>query len=181
LGVFLLSLGSWFGTETGYMSGWGAYYLGMNFPLRFVLFGGVLIGLSLLFKRYAHFRDFAHSTYVMGLLYLFIALWILSIFGNYGDLNSWYNVKQYELLHWGVLFAFIAIIAIVYGLKHDDATSRGFGITFLFINLYTKYFEFFWNGMHKAIFFILLAASFWWIGRHAEKLWNLEFLPANHK
>jgi hypothetical protein len=65
--------------------------------------GGVLIGLSLLFKRYAHFRDFAHSTYVMGLLYLFIALWILSIFGNYGDLNSWYNVKQYELLHWGVL------------------------------------------------------------------------------
>lgn len=174
----LLSLGSWFGTETGYMSGWGAYYLGMNFPLRFVFFGGALIGLSLMFKRYAHFRDLAHSTYVMGLLYLFIALWILSIFGNYGDLNSWYNVKQYELLHWGVLFAFIAIIAIVYGLKHDDATSRGFGVTFLFINLYTKYFEFFWNGMHKAIFFILLAASFWWIGRHAEKLWNLEFLPA---
>ncbi|MEG0197722.1 MAG: DUF2157 domain-containing protein, partial [Acinetobacter sp.] len=23
---------------------------------------------------------------------------------------------------------------------------------------------------------ILLAVSFWWIGRHAEKLWNLEFL-----
>lgn len=175
----LLSLGSWFGTETGYMSGWGAYYLGMNYPLRFVLFGGALIGLSLLFKRHARFSDFAHCTYVMGLLYLFIALWILSIFGNYGDMNSWYNVKQYELLHWGILFAFVAIIAIVYGLKHDDATSRGFGITFLFLNLYTKYFEFFWNGMHKAIFFILLAVSFWWIGRHAEKLWNLEFLSSS--
>jgi hypothetical protein len=172
----LLSLGSWFGTETGYMSGWGAYYLGMNYPLRFVLFGGVLIGLSLLFKRHIRFSNFSHSTYVIGLLYLFIALWILSIFGNYGDLSSWYYVKQYELLHWGILFAFIAIIAIVYGLKHDDATSRGFGITFLFLNLYTKYFEFFWNGTHKAIFFILLAVSFWWIGRHAEKLWNLEFL-----
>lgn len=174
----LLSLGSWFGAETGYMSGWGAYYLGMNFPLRFVLFGGVLIGVSLLFKRHTRFSDFAHSTYVMGLLYLFIAIWILSIFGNYGDLNSWYNVKQYELLHWGILFAFVAIIAIIYGLKHDDATSRGFGITFLFLNLYTKYFEFFWVGMHKAIFFIILAASFWWIGRHAEKLWNLEFLSS---
>ncbi|WHP06444.1 MULTISPECIES: DUF2157 domain-containing protein [Acinetobacter] len=177
----LLSLGSWFGAETGYMSGWGAYYLGMNYPLRFVLFGGVLIGLSWLFKRHVRFLDFAHSTYVMGLLYLFIALWILSIFGNYGDLNSWYNVKQYELLHWGILFAFVAIIAIVYGLKHDDATSRGFGITFLFLNLYTKYFEFFWNGMHKAIFFILLAVSFWWIGQHAEKLWNLEFLTHETK
>lgn len=177
----LLSFGSWFGAETGYMSGWGAYYLGMNYPLRFILFGGALVGLSLLFKRHARFSDFAHSTYVMGLLYLFIALWILSIFGNYGDLNSWYNVKQYELLHWGILFAFVAIIAIVYGLKHDDATSRGFGITFLFLNLYTKYFEFFWNGMHKAIFFILLAVSFWWIGRHAEKLWNLEFLSSSPK
>ncbi len=35
----LASLGGWMGTETGYMSGWGAYYLGMNYPLRFVLFG----------------------------------------------------------------------------------------------------------------------------------------------
>ncbi|ABY72908.1 hypothetical protein BTU51_1118 [Rickettsia rickettsii] len=24
------------------MSGWGAYYLGMNYPLRFILFGGIL-------------------------------------------------------------------------------------------------------------------------------------------
>ncbi|BCA56811.1 hypothetical protein W02_39510 [Nitrospira sp. KM1] len=30
----LLALGSWMGAETGYMSGWGAYYLGMNYPLR---------------------------------------------------------------------------------------------------------------------------------------------------
>ena len=106
----LLSLGSWFGAETGYMSGWGAYYLGMNFPLRFVMFGIVLIGLSLLFKRYTYFKNFAHSTYVMGLLYLFIALWILSIFGNYGDLNSWYSVKQYELLHWGILFILLRLL-----------------------------------------------------------------------
>jgi hypothetical protein len=84
----LLSLGSWFGTETGYMSGWGAYYLGMNYPLRFVLFGGALIGLSLLFKRHIRFSDFSHSTYVIGLLYLFIALWILSIFGNYGVIHQ---------------------------------------------------------------------------------------------
>ena len=172
----LLSLGSWFGAETGYISGWGAYYLGMNFPMRFVLFGLVLTGVSFWFRQVRHLENFSHSTYVFGLLYLFISLWILSIFGNYGDLYSWRSASQIELLHWGLLFALAAIAAITYGLKCDDYTSRAFGITFLFINLYTKYFEFFWNSTHKAIFFLILAASFWLVGTHAEKIWNLEFL-----
>ena len=38
----LVSLGSWFGTETGYQTKWSYYFLGMNYPLRFVLFGFVL-------------------------------------------------------------------------------------------------------------------------------------------
>ena len=172
----ILSLGSWLGAESGYVSGWGAYWLGMNYPLRFVLFGVVLTGASFGFRGIRRLAEFQHSTYVLGLLYLFIALWILSIFGNYGDMHSWYETGQIELLHWGLLFALAAVAAIVHGLKHDDYTSRAFGITFLFINLYTKYFEFFWEGMHKAIFFLLTAVSFWLIGSHAEKIWNLEFL-----
>ena len=172
----LISLGSWFGTETGYVSGRGAYFLGMNYPLRFVLFGGILVGASFLLKNNSKLSDFHKPTYIMGLLYLFIALWILSIFGNYGDMNSWYDVKQIELFHWGLIFGLAAVGAIYYGLKQDDYTSRSFGITFLFINLYTKYFEYFWNGTHKAIFFIILAVSFWFFGQRAEKIWNLEFL-----
>ena len=173
----ILSLGSWFGTETGYVSGWGAYYLGMNYPLRFVLFGLALVGASFLFRHVRFLHDFRHSTYVLGLLYLFIALWILSIFGNY-DPETWLRARQIELLHWGLLFAAAAIAVIIYGLISDDYTSRAFGITFLLINLYTKYFEFFWNATHKAIFFLIMAASFWLIGSRAEKIWNLEFLKS---
>jgi hypothetical protein len=172
----ILSLGFWFGVETGYASGWGVYYLGMNYPLRFVLFGAVLIGVSLGFGHVRALVEFRHSIYVLGLLYLFVALWILSIFGNYGDIQKWHGARQIELLHWGLLFALAAIAAIVHGLKNDDYTSRAFGITFLFINLYTRYFEFFWDATHKAIFFMILAVSFWLIGSHAEKIWNLEFL-----
>lgn len=172
----LISLGSWFGTETGYMSGWGAYFLGMNYPLRFILFGGLLVGASFFLRSNSKLSDFHKPTYIMGLLYLFIALWILSIFGNYGDMRSWYDVKQIELFHWGLLFGLVAVGAIYYGLKQDDYTSRSFGITFLFINLYTKYFEYFWEATHKAIFFLILAVSFWFIGQRAEKIWNLEFL-----
>jgi hypothetical protein len=171
----IISIGAWFGTETGYVSGWGAYYLGMNYPLRFVLFGCLLLGLSLMLKKDSRFSPFFRPTYIFGLLYLFIALWILSIFGNYGDMNEWYRVKQVELFHWSILFGLSAIAAIVYGLRYDDSTARGFGITFLFINLYTRYFEYFWDSLHKAIFFILLAVSFWIIGTRAEKIWSLDF------
>lgn len=172
----VLSLGSWFGTETGYVSGWGAYFLGMNYPLRFVLFGIALLGLSYLFKESKRLTEFFKSTYVLGFLYLFIALWILSIFGNYGDMDSWYRAKQIELFHWGLIFGLVAIGSIIYGLKYDDSIARGFGITFLFINLYTRYFEYFWKATHKAIFFTILAVSFWLLGTKAEKIWNLEFI-----
>lgn len=177
----ILSFGSWFGTETGYVSGWGAYFLGMNYPLRFVLFGGILVAASFFLKSNPRFSDFFKSTYIMGLLYLFIALWLLSIFGNYGDMTSWYDVKQIELFHWGLIFGLVAVGTIIYGLKHDDYTSRSFGITFLFINLYTKYFEYFWDTTHKAVFFLIMAVSFWLLGRKAESIWNLEFFKNNNE
>ena len=169
----LVSLGGWMGTETGYMSGWGAYYLGMNYPLRFVLFGGLLTGAALALETHPVVKRFYHTTLTMGLLYLFIALWILSIFGNYGDMVQWERAKQIELFHWSLLFAMIACGAIYHGLKYDNGITKGFGLTFLFINLYTRYFEFFWNSMHKAIFFAVLGISCWYIGSKAETIWNL--------
>ncbi len=169
----LLSLGSWMGTETGYMSGWGAYYLGMNYPLRFVLFGALLTGAALAFEQHPIGARFHRSTLVMGLLYLFIALWIMSIFGNYGDLHTWERVRQIELFHWSILFGAVAGWAIYHGSRHDNDTTKGFGLTFLGINLYTRFFELFWNGLHKAVFFGLLAASFWYIGNKAETIWQL--------
>lgn len=170
---FLLSLGAWLGAETGYMSGWGAYYLGMNYPVRFALFGGVLTGAALALENVHFIRSLFKTTLVMGLLYLFIALWIMSIFGNYGDMHAWEKAKQIELFHWSILFAAVACAAIWHGLRHDSGVTKGFGLTFLFINLYTRYFEFFWNATHKAVFFAILAVSFWAIGRKAEKIWNL--------
>lgn len=169
----LASLGGWMGTETGYMSGWGAYYLGMNYPLRFVLFGGLLSAGALALETHSIGQRFFRSTLVMGLLYLFIALWIMSIFGNYGDMHSWERVKQIVLFHWSILFGAVAGWAIYHGLRYDNDITKGFGLTFLGINLYTRFFELFWNNLHKAVFFALLGASFWYIGSKAEMIWNL--------
>ena len=170
----LISLGSWFGAETGYASGWGAYYLGMNYPLRFVLFGLVLIVFGkLVFSSWPARQAFLRPTRAMGLLYLFIALWILSIFGNYGDYDSWEAIKQIGLLHWSLLFGIAALTAIYHGIQYEDQMTKGFGLTFIFINLYTRFFEFFWDGTHKALFFAILGLSFWLLGSKAEKIWQL--------
>lgn len=172
--VFALGcLGGWLGAVTGYVSGWGAYYMGMNYPLRFVVFGAGLTGLGYGLIGSERFQVLECTTRVMGFLYLFIALWIMSIFGNYGDMDNWYEAPKYELFHWVFIFGAVAIGAIYIGLRRDDRLARGFGTTFLFINLYTRFFEYFWAPMHKAIFFSFLAASFWLIGSKAERIWNM--------
>jgi len=126
------------------------------------------------FKQWRNRSDFLSLTRAIGLLYLFVALWIMSIFGNYGDAESWQRAKQIELFHWSILFAAASIASIYHGIKHDDGMTRGFGITFIFINLYTRFFEYFWEGTHKAIFFSILAISFWYLGSRAEKIWHLD-------
>jgi len=170
----LVSLGSWFGTETGYQTHWADYFLGMNYPLRFVLFGIVLVAACYILRKRKWFALFDDLTYVVGLLYLFISLWLLSIFGNYGNIDNWWQIKQISLFYWGIISAAVAAGFLFYGLKSKDDIAREFGITFLIIFIYTKYFEYFWEHTNKTLFFAILAASFWIIGRKAEKIWNLK-------
>jgi len=172
----LLALGAWFGTETGYLSKWNWYFLGLNYPLRFVCFGAMLSLASLLLRKKQQLAYFFDITYFAGLLYLFTSLLLLSVFGNYGTLEEWYPVSQFSLFYWGIISAIVCVLAIAIGLKKDDAMLREFGIIFLFINLYTRYFEYFWDSWHKAVFFTVLGISFVLIGRKAEKIWNGEFM-----
>ncbi|MHA4896907.1 DUF2157 domain-containing protein [Pedobacter sp. PWIIR3] len=172
----LLSLGAWFGTETGYLSRWNWYFIGMNYPLRFVLFGLVTTAASFLIRKIEKMEIFFQVNYIAGMVYLFVSLWMLSVFGNFGTLEEWYGVRQLSLFYWGIISAAVSILSIFIGLKYRDDIAREFGITFLFLNLYTRYFEYFWDNWNKALFFSVLAVSFWFIGRRAEKIWNLEFL-----
>ena len=172
----LVSLGSWFGTETGYQTDWSHYFLGMNYPFRFVAFGFLLVASSFALVRVKKLIEFRDLTYIIGLLYLFVSLWLLSIFGNFATLEDWMKVKQIELIYWGIISVLVAILVTVYGLRKKDFIAREFGITFLLINLYSRYFEYLWDITDKTIFFAVLALSFWLIGRKAEKIWNVDFV-----
>jgi len=164
----LLCIGGWVGASTGYWG--GGYFLGMNYPLRFVALGALTLLLSYTFHWNTNRAEFYGPTKVIGLLWLFISLWILSIWGNETD---WGNASDLDQLYWSVCFAVASILAIYFSLRVDDGTLRGFGLTFLFINLYTRFFEYFWDDMHKALFFAILAATLYLIASKAEQIWSL--------
>ena len=168
----MVSLGSWFGTETGYQTRWSDYFLGLNYPLRFVLFSVVLVSSCYVLKKQKWFARFWELTYVIGLLYLFMSLWLLSIFGNSGDIDKWWHIRQISFFYWGIIAGIVASGFLLFGLKTKDTIAREFGITFLLVFIYTKYFEYFWDNTNKTVFFGILGLSFWLIGRKAERIWN---------
>lgn len=169
----LISLGVWFAAETAYHSDWGFRFWGMNYPLRFTIFGTILTAFAIgLQQRIKVLSPFQPLTYTIGLSYLMIALWVLSIFGNYSDLDKWASVKQWHIFYWGLMAIVVSLGFAWYGLKRKDNIAREFGIVFLILNLYTRFFEYLWDNINRAVFFLVLAASFWFVGRWAERIWR---------
>lgn len=136
----------WFGGQTGYVSGWGMYWLGMNYPLRFLIAGAVCVGIGAahtmsptpLLKRFAHFnRVYFH----FGLLIMNLSLWFFSLFGYYEGRITWENNDAQRLLFTALWFA-CSGGATWYGLRRDNGIFRSHGLVFLIINCYTVYFQF---------------------------------------
>lgn len=175
----LISLAGWFGTETAYQTDWANYFMGMNYPLRFLFFGVLLFVVFQFLKYVKSFETFYNVSSSIALLYLFCSLWLLSIFGNYGDIDSWYSSDASEHIIWMIILALVAGGFLFHGLKYANDKHREFGIFFLIINIYSRYFEFFWESTHKTVFFAVLAVSFWLIGKRAERFWLKKTNP-NH-
>lgn len=169
----LVALGIWFATETAYHSQWGFKFWGMNYPLRFTIFGLLLTGFSYYLQpKIKILSPFKSTSYVIGLLYTMIALWLLSIFGNYSDFDKWTQVRQYEIFYWGLLGIVLSLGLALYGMKVKDHVSRDIGFVFFVINLYTRFVEYLWDNINRTIFFLILAVSFWVVGRWAERIWK---------
>ncbi len=82
---------TWFGGMTGYVSGWGAYWFGMNYPMRFLL-AGILIALIGVLHRQAEsgwlrqYRNFFKVWLSSGVFFANMALWLMSLFGNFSTI-----------------------------------------------------------------------------------------------
>jgi len=174
LWVFMLgAFGVWFATETAIRSDWGWKFWGMNYPLRFTIFGVLLTLVAVFIQPKIHsLREFQNTSVVVGLFYSMLALWILSIFGNYSDFDAWTLVRQYEIFYWGLLAIIISLGLAIYGLKTKDPVIRDIGFVFFLINLYTRFVEYLWDNVNRTVFFLLLAVSFWVVGIWSERIWR---------
>ena len=144
-------------------------FLSMNYPLRYTVLGGIILIAALL---QGHIKALAFTkgvTYVTGLILLFTGLWAVSIFGNYNTLAEWEKIRQIHVLAYSIVFGLAAVASFYLGIRYKDSIARDFGMLFLLINLYTRYFEFFWDAMNKGIFFLILAITFGFVGWWLDK------------
>ncbi|SFM07903.1 DUF2157 domain-containing protein [Halanaerobium salsuginis] len=164
-----------FGAKTGYVSGWGLYFLGLSYPMRFVVISPLVALLGYLHTRtdFSIPESFVQTYYAFGLLFLNLSLWILSIIGYHGNLFKWgYTNDNWELLFFSLLWAAADIIIFLIGTRFKQKIFVRYAITFLILNLYTRYFEYFWDKMYKSLFFIILGLISVSIGLYLEKKLN---------
>lgn len=135
----------WFGGATGYDAAWSAYWFGMNYPLRF-LGAAVFIGLAgLAHLRAEHgplaaYRGFA-KVWISAALFLGeMALWLLSLFGNYGGMDDWHLATGAELTAFNLVWLVLNPALAYAGIRRGPPMLTGYGATFFVIQLYTLFF-----------------------------------------
>lgn len=145
-----------FGGQTGYVSGWGVYWLKMDYPTRFVVAGLVALAVSwahgrwLRGRRQGFSRVYAH----FGLLVIHLALWFFALFGFLdGFANYHWAGHEGQRLAFSALWALVCVASLLGGAKYRLKAVRGYGLTFLIIDVYTFYFQ----------FVVAHSADFWFV------------------
>ncbi len=95
----------------------------------------------------------------LALIYLNLSLLILTI--------EWHSTLRPTKI-WIAVWALAAILQIVAGARLHNSLFVSFGVTALFINIYTRYFENFWNQMHSGVFLLLGGGSLFAAGLLCE-------------
>lgn len=169
----LLAFASWFCT----FSTWQSHdnlFLGMNYPVRFAALGLFVLLLSGLQKRVTLLQYLQRITYIAGMVLLFVSMWGVSIFGNFNSFFGWQQVRQVHVLVYSILFAAVSAASFYLGFRYKDDLAKDFGVLFLLVNLYTRYFEYFWDALNKGLFFLILAITFggigWWLQRRRKQV-----------
>ncbi len=160
----LLAFGQWYGIMIAYTR--GNYYIGISSPIHFLVLGLFLFILAQtdIFSHYPmhHFRT---TIMVTGIIYANMALWMFSTVG--------YHIKhqqrserlldglssQLQLMGWSMIWLTSSISLGIYGVWSSRASARRLAVVFGILNVYTKFFEYFWHPETEVFFFIVLASS----------------------
>lgn len=136
---------TWFGGVTGYASGWGMYWFGMNYPLRFLIAGLLMAGMALVHRRAEQDRLQAYEGFFKvwlsaGIFFSEMALWLMSLFGNFGSIFERYLETPGELMFFNIIWLGFNATLLALGTRFGLRMLRGYAITFFVIQAYTIYF-----------------------------------------
>ena len=145
------------------------YFLGMNYPLRMTLLGAILIGVTYIFRNQPFLKNYYELTWYSCWIFFLLSGLFLSVSGNW-SYDIWSAIKQGKLFLWAIVYSVLLVLLLAYAFKQKDEILRDIIIVFFLINIYTRYFEYFWDRTNKGLFFAVLALSFWLIGKKAEQL-----------
>lgn len=140
--LFFHGVGAWHA-----YGGHGAYFADIQDPKLMAVIALVALALGVWHERKLEIGPlrrcigFGGLYLIFGLLYLNLSLWFLTL--PRGSLD------------WVLTFTAAGIAQIVAGARLYDARFTGFGIVFLAINLYTRFFEHFWDRLSAGTFFLL--------------------------
>jgi len=162
----------WFGAKTYYLYGLDCYWLSMTYPVRFLAAGLGTLLLSWFHARIARGRwaVFSRVYAHVGLLVINLSLWFLSVFGYYEKYGVRYSGIQGERIFFSLLWAAVAGGCLFAGARWGVRLLRGYGLTFLIINLYTFYVRFVALNTGQAWFLhlLLIGGSLLWLALHFE-------------
>ncbi|TCO08358.1 hypothetical protein [Natronoflexus pectinivorans] len=170
--VGLVGFSLWMTLETARLGNWGSTFLGMNLPLRWLVFSSLFLLMEKFIPTPSIFKTFFRITIQFWLIIFWVSLWLFALFGNYSSIESWDNASAVDLLPGGLLMAALAIIALIYGKKKSEKEWVWMGNLTLLVNLYTQFFLFLWHPLPPALFFFILALSLFILGRKAELIWG---------
>jgi hypothetical protein len=165
----VFSLAGWWGAQTHYWSGGSYRFMGMNYPLRMTVFGLAIWASSWILGQVKSLNFLKETTYTIGLFLFLLAGWTLSMFGNYADYDGWKALKQSHFWYWALGFTVVLAALLYYAFQNRQETLRDLCLVFFLLNIYTRYFEYFWDRTNAGIFFAILALSFWFVGKKAEQ------------
>jgi len=145
LTLSLLGFFHWAGSWTR-MAGNSTYEFSVQDP-RIMAGVSILVSLAGLYHelRVEKFQRFHRAYESLGLVYLNMTLLVLSIFPG----------ENKSPLLYVILLSLACVAQIALGSRLHNSIFTGFGVVFLSIDFFTRYYETFWDKMHKGLFFLL--------------------------
>ena len=170
LSIAIISIITWYGIEGFDISG---VDLRLNNYIRFIISSIFifLVGITDINKKLGNkYFKFSVIYYTIGLLYLNTILALMSVFGNYDYAIILKEYGNPYIIIYSSLFLLSNIITLIMGYKLKISSIVKYSIFLIILNLYIRYFEYFYFRMNTWIFFIILGSSTIIIGIIIERI-----------